>query len=166
MIEDVIDVFDDASMSLGWTRHEMYSVLGIPEETIASWDAGTSSCPEWVARLVLDKLKSIEASRASEPINFTKIDKKIKELCPDAFAAYAVIDTADEYVLIVPSEEEAVMEARSQWDCLTESEKKGRTITAGIVAGYLTEVGAEAYPELENGDILRDVYEVLVEFNK
>ena len=162
---DYLDI-EEAVMRLGWTEEEMCGLFGIPEETVEKWYEGTESCPEWIARLLLEKLERIEASRESETANYKEIDKKIKELCPDAFAAYAVIDTADEYVLIVPSEEEAVMEARSQWDCLTESEKKGRTITAGIVAGYLTEVGAEAYPELENGDILRDVYEVLVEFNK
>lgn len=99
-------------------------------------------------------------------MDYNEIDKKIKELCPDAFAAYAVIDKGKhgEEVLIVPSEELAIWEANDQWECLTESEQEGRTITAGIVAGYHAGPGEyEAYPELENGDILSDVYEIFIE---
>lgn len=40
----------------GWSRPKMVERIGVPLRTIEDWEAGKSTPPEYVQRLVLDRL--------------------------------------------------------------------------------------------------------------
>lgn len=44
---------------LGMTQREVSNLLGIPKRTIEDWEAGRRKCPEYVEKLVIEKLVSI-----------------------------------------------------------------------------------------------------------
>lgn len=42
---------------LGITQKKMSELIGIPQRTIEDWEAGRRKCPDYVERLVLEKLE-------------------------------------------------------------------------------------------------------------
>lgn len=49
----------EARVYAGLTQAKMSELLGIPKRTIENWETGSRKCPEWVERLVVEKLESI-----------------------------------------------------------------------------------------------------------
>lgn len=41
---------------LGLTQHQLADLLGIPFRTIQNWETGQRKCPDYVERLILEKL--------------------------------------------------------------------------------------------------------------
>ncbi|WP_277287721.1 helix-turn-helix domain-containing protein [Veillonella montpellierensis] len=50
----------EARQQAGLTQKTMHEMLGIPKRTIEDWDMGRRYPPEWVERLLIEKLKSIQ----------------------------------------------------------------------------------------------------------
>lgn len=42
---------------LGLTQHQLANLTGIPFRTIQNWEGGQRKCPDYVERLVLEKLE-------------------------------------------------------------------------------------------------------------
>ena len=49
----------EARQQAGLTQKAMHEMFGIPKRTIEDWDSGKRYPPEWVERLVLEKLESL-----------------------------------------------------------------------------------------------------------
>ena len=49
----------EARQQAGLTQKAMHDMFGIPKRTIEDWDSGKRYPPEWVERLVLEKLESL-----------------------------------------------------------------------------------------------------------
>lgn len=45
---------------LGLTQHQLADLLGIPFRTIQNWETGQRKCPDYVERLILEKMGSLE----------------------------------------------------------------------------------------------------------
>ena len=58
-IEIPINPIRYARMDCGLTQQEMSDLLGIPKRTIEDWEAGRRNCPDYVEKLVLDKLNQL-----------------------------------------------------------------------------------------------------------
>lgn len=43
-------------LRLGLTQQQLADLLGIPFRTIQNWEGGQRKCPDYVERLILDKL--------------------------------------------------------------------------------------------------------------
>jgi|GEM_PF-5790672 len=43
-----------------WSAVKIAEILGCPERTVYSWKMGERLPPEWVQRLVLDRLKKVK----------------------------------------------------------------------------------------------------------
>lgn len=50
----------EARESIGMSRAEMSRVFEIPIRTLEDWDAGKSSPPPYVAKLIIEKLMSLK----------------------------------------------------------------------------------------------------------
>ena len=50
------DTIKEAREAVGLSRAELAHKLGIPKRTIENWDSGKSSPPEWVKRLLIEKI--------------------------------------------------------------------------------------------------------------
>lgn len=50
-------------LSAGLTQKEFSKMFGIPIDVIKSWDCGRRTPPDWVKRLVIEKLQSIEKKK-------------------------------------------------------------------------------------------------------
>lgn len=48
---------------LGLTQQGLSTLLGIPKRTIEDWEAERRKCPDYVERLILDKLKHLGDKR-------------------------------------------------------------------------------------------------------
>lgn len=48
-----------ARIDAGLSQQAMSDLLGIPKRTIERWDAGHNRCPDWAAKLIVEKLKSL-----------------------------------------------------------------------------------------------------------
>lgn len=48
-----------ARIAAGLTQQAMSDLLGIPKRTIERWDAGHNRCPDWAAKLIVEKLKNL-----------------------------------------------------------------------------------------------------------
>ena len=46
----------EARLNAGFTQKEVSDLLGIPLRTIENWETGKRKCPDYVERLVVDKL--------------------------------------------------------------------------------------------------------------
>lgn len=57
---DVRKELKEARNAAGLSQQKMSDKLGIPKRTIENWEAGKRKCPEWIARLIIDKLKTIK----------------------------------------------------------------------------------------------------------
>lgn len=44
----------------GLTQHQFAELLGIPFRTIQNWEGGQRKCPDYVVRLIVDKLNSLD----------------------------------------------------------------------------------------------------------
>lgn len=49
----------EARIAANLTQQQMSDFLGIPKRTIEDWESGTRKPPEYVERLVVEKLNSI-----------------------------------------------------------------------------------------------------------
>ena len=49
-----------ARKRLGLTQKELSEKLEIPKRTIEDWEGGRRNPPEWVKRLVLEKMREME----------------------------------------------------------------------------------------------------------
>lgn len=47
-------------IKLGLTQKQVSELLGIPLRTIENWEIGQRKCPEYVERLIIDKLEQIK----------------------------------------------------------------------------------------------------------
>jgi antitoxin HicB len=43
-----------------WTVPKIVEILGVPERTVYSWRMGERLPPEWVQRLVLERMKRVK----------------------------------------------------------------------------------------------------------
>ncbi len=50
-------------LSAGLTQKEFSEMFGIPIDVIRSWDCGRRTPSDWVKRLVIEKLQSIEKKK-------------------------------------------------------------------------------------------------------
>lgn len=53
----------EARKAAGLTQKGMSDLLGIPKRTIEGWEEGTRKPPEWIERLVIEKLEGIEREK-------------------------------------------------------------------------------------------------------
>lgn len=51
---------------LGWSMMRMANELGIPYRTVQDWEAGRRKCPDYVERLIVEKLERIHAELGVE----------------------------------------------------------------------------------------------------
>lgn len=56
MTESFAEKFRTIRTEAKWSRPKMVETMGIPLRTIEDWEAGKSTPPEYVQRLVLDRL--------------------------------------------------------------------------------------------------------------
>ena len=49
----------EARIAANLTQQQMSDLLGIPKRTIGDWECGVRTPPEYVERLIIEKLKSI-----------------------------------------------------------------------------------------------------------
>lgn len=70
----------EARIKAGLTQQGMSKKFGIPKRTIENWEAGTRKCPNYVKKLILEKLEGIIMKNGREII------KKAKEI--DQFSQY------------------------------------------------------------------------------
>lgn len=52
--------FRTARKRLGLTQQELSELLEIPKRTIEDWEGGRRNPPEWVKKLVLEKMESMK----------------------------------------------------------------------------------------------------------
>ena len=52
--------FKAARKRLGLTQKKLSEVLDIPKRTIEDWEGGRRNPPEWVKKLVLEKMESMK----------------------------------------------------------------------------------------------------------
>ncbi len=52
--------FKAARKRLGMTQRELSETLDIPKRTIEEWEGGRRNPPEWVKKLILEKMESME----------------------------------------------------------------------------------------------------------
>ena len=43
--------------TIGWSRDKMHDRIGVPKRTIEDWEASRRTPPEYVQRLILDRLQ-------------------------------------------------------------------------------------------------------------
>lgn len=46
----------DARIRYGLTQHQLAELTGIPHRTIQNWEGGQRKCPDYVEKLILEKL--------------------------------------------------------------------------------------------------------------
>ena len=46
--------------SLGLTQKQLAEMLGIPKRTIENWEGGQRKCPDYVERLIIEKLQRMK----------------------------------------------------------------------------------------------------------
>lgn len=51
----------EARSKLGLTQQQLAELTGIPFRSIQNWEGGQRSCPEYVERLLLEKLERMQA---------------------------------------------------------------------------------------------------------
>jgi len=52
--------FRSARKRLRMTQRKLSEILGIPKRTIEEWEGGRRNPPEWVKKLVLEKMESMD----------------------------------------------------------------------------------------------------------
>lgn len=50
----------ETRVSLGFTQKQVAEMLGIPKRTIENWEGGVNKCPDYVERLIIEKLQRIK----------------------------------------------------------------------------------------------------------
>lgn len=50
----------EARTKAGMTQKEVSDLLGIPLRTIENWETGQRKCPDYVERLIVEKLLSLK----------------------------------------------------------------------------------------------------------
>lgn len=50
----------EAREAKGISRVELSRRLGIPKRTLENWDAGSRRPPEWVERLIVEKIENMD----------------------------------------------------------------------------------------------------------
>lgn len=53
--------FKDARVAAGLTQQQAAEVLGVPYRTFQSWELGQRKPPEYVERLIIEKLQRLAA---------------------------------------------------------------------------------------------------------
>ena len=56
---DIMKELKEARNTAGLSQQKMSDALGIPKRTIENWETGKRKCPEWTAKLIMDKLKTM-----------------------------------------------------------------------------------------------------------
>ena len=51
---------------LGLTQQQLSNITGVPFRTIQNWETGQRKCPDYVERLIVDKLNSLCNSKDKE----------------------------------------------------------------------------------------------------
>jgi len=70
----------EVRIQAGMTLKQVSELTGIPIRSIQNWEAGTRKCPEYLERLVVEKI-----------VSETKVAKVIRT--PDGCAAIAIVNT-------------------------------------------------------------------------
>ena len=47
-------------IELGLTQHQLSEITGVPFRTIQNWEGGKRKCPEYVEKMILDKLNQFD----------------------------------------------------------------------------------------------------------
>lgn len=97
-IEAPINPIRACRMDCGLTPQEMSDLLGIPKRTIEDWEAGRRACPDYVEKLVLDKLMTT----FKQPDHKTILEEILSMLEGDL--KHLKTDEAQKYVTNVISE--------------------------------------------------------------
>ena len=50
----------EARESRGWSRAELARRLGAPIRTLEDWEAGRRNPPEWIEKIVVEKIKRMD----------------------------------------------------------------------------------------------------------
>ena len=50
----------ETRISLGLTQKQLAEMLGIPKRTIENWEGGVNKCPDYVERLIIEKLQRMK----------------------------------------------------------------------------------------------------------
>lgn len=50
----------ETRVSLGLTQKQVAEMLGIPKRTIENWEGGQRKCPDYVERLIIEKLQRMK----------------------------------------------------------------------------------------------------------
>ncbi len=62
-MEDFADRFKAARKAAGLTQEGMFTTMDIPRRTVQDWERGLKIPPEYVQRLVLEKLGSMKEEK-------------------------------------------------------------------------------------------------------
>lgn len=122
-----------ARIKSGMTQKAIADMYDVPLRTWEDWEAGRRNPPSYAIK------------RPIEALNYLK---------PEQIYVNAVIDDtgkADIFVTECKTREEAINEARNEWERLTRFEKKGRRISAGMVIKEKDEDG-EYYLQVDAFD--------------
>lgn len=50
----------EARKKAGLTQKEVHELIGVPVRTLQNYEAGVRDCPEWVEKLLIEKLLSLK----------------------------------------------------------------------------------------------------------
>ena len=46
----------EARNQVGFTQKQVQELMGIPVRTLQNWEAGSRSCPDYIERLIVEKI--------------------------------------------------------------------------------------------------------------
>ena len=55
-----MSLIKDAREARGWSRAELARKLGAPIRTLEDWDAGRRTPPEWIERIIVEKIERMD----------------------------------------------------------------------------------------------------------
>lgn len=46
----------EARTQVGFTQKKVFELIGIPIRTLQNWEAGVTKCPDYIERLIVEKI--------------------------------------------------------------------------------------------------------------